>query len=60
MKEAVAQIEGYMAYLQDPKTGLLYHIYDVGTERIVRKKLWATVNGWALLGIARVAENALV
>ena len=56
--EAVAQIEGYMEYLKDESTGLLYHIYDAGTKRFVRKKLWATGNGWALLGIARVLETA--
>ncbi len=60
LKEAVAQIEGYMAYLQDPESGLLYHIYDAETGHFVRKKLWATGNGWALLGIARVVETALV
>lgn len=59
LEEAVAQIEGYIAYLKDEETGLLYHIYDAGTDRFVRKKLWATGNGWALLGIARVAEIAL-
>ena len=59
LEEAVFQIEGYMDYLQDKETGLLYHIYDAGTGRFVRKKLWATGNGWALLGIARVIETAL-
>lgn len=58
LAEAVKQIEGYMAYLKDDTTGLLYHIYDAGTKRFVRKKLWATGNGWALLGIARVADIA--
>ena len=59
LDEAVFQIEGCMNYLQDKKTGLLYHIYDAGTKRFVRKKLWATGNGWALLGIARVLESAI-
>ena len=59
LEEAVKQIEGYLTYLRDEKTGLLYHIYDAGTNRFVRKVLWATGNGWALLGIARVIENAL-
>jgi rhamnogalacturonyl hydrolase YesR len=58
VEEAVAQIEGYMDYLKDVETGLLYHIYDAGTDRFVRKVRWATGNGWALLGIARVAETA--
>lgn len=56
--EALFQIEGYINYLKDSKTGLLYHIYDAGTGNYVRKKLWATGNGWALLGMARVIENA--
>lgn len=59
LDEAVKQIEGCFAYLQDEKTGLLYHIFDPGTGKFVRKKLWATGNGWALLGIARVIETAL-
>lgn len=58
LDEAVRQIEGYLDYLQDEVTGLLYHIYDTGTKQFVRKKLWATGNGWALLGIARVIETA--
>ena len=58
VEEAVAQIEGYMDYLKDAETGLLYHIYDAGTDRFVRKVRWATGNGWALLGIVRVAETA--
>lgn len=60
VQDAIEQIEGYLDYLKDPQTGLLFHIYDTGTERFVRKKLWATGNGWALLGIARVIETALL
>lgn len=58
LEEAVFQIEGCIDYLKDDETGLLYHIYDAGTKQFVRKKLWATGNGWALLGIARVLEEA--
>ncbi len=57
-EEAYKQIVGMMKYLQDEKTGLLYHIFDAGNNEYVRKKLWATGNGWALLGIARVAKSA--
>ena len=42
----------------DEKKGLVNHIYDVGTKRFIREKVWATGNGWALLGIARVADFA--
>ena len=72
LDEAVRQIEGYITYLRDEKTGLLYHIYDAGNResirermrgnangRFVRKKLWATGNGWALLGIGRVIDVAV-
>lgn len=58
LDEAVKQIEGCFDYLHDEETGLLFHIFDPGTNRFVRKKLWATGNGWALLGIARIIETA--
>ena len=58
LDEAAKQIEGCFDYLQDEETGLLFHIYDPGTGKFVRKKRWATGNGWALLGIARVIETA--
>lgn len=58
LDEAVFQLQGYMSCLKDRKTGLLYHIYDAGQKRFVRQKLWATGNGWALLGLARVIEQA--
>ncbi len=56
--DAALQIEGHLHYLQDKETGLLYHIYDVGSSRFVRKLLWATGNGWALMGMVRVAALA--
>lgn len=56
--EAMTQIEGMVSYLKDPETGLLNHIYDAGSGRFVREKLWATGNGWALLGIASVIDIA--
>lgn len=59
IEEAEKQINGMMDYLCDPTTGLLYHIYDAGRECFVRRKLWATGNGWALLGMGRVIEEAL-
>jgi rhamnogalacturonyl hydrolase YesR len=59
--ESRKQLDGYLECLTDPKTGLLFHIYDAGNGKdapgkFVSKKLWATGNGWALLGIARVIE----
>lgn len=58
VEEACRQIEGYFHYLYLPEKKLLCHIYDVGTRQYVRKKIWATGNGWALMGIARVADIA--
>ncbi|MBE6758674.1 MAG: GNAT family N-acetyltransferase [Ruminococcaceae bacterium] len=57
--EALAQIESCMSYLRDDATGLLFHIYDAGSGRFVRRKLWATGNGWALMGIGRVIDTCL-
>lgn len=57
--EATKQFGGYYNILADDKTGLLYHIYDYGSNRFIRKKLWATGNGWALLGTARLLSEAV-
>lgn len=59
LDEAYYQIKGMYEYLCDDNTGLLYHIYDAGQGRFVRQKLWATGNGWALMGIGRVIDVAL-
>ncbi len=56
--EAVKQIRGYRRYLYDEEVNLFYHIIDAGQGRFVRKKHWATGNGWAAMGLARVIEEA--
>ncbi len=56
--EAAEQVRGYIRHLFDEKTGLFFHIADTESGRFVRKKHWATGNGWALMGLARVAEAA--
>ena len=55
---AFRQIQGYKRHLFDPMTGLFFHIVDTGSGKFVRRKHWATGNGWALMGIARVIEEA--
>lgn len=60
IEEAVKQIKGMVSYLQDVESGLLYHMYDAAKNCFVRKKLWATGNGWAVMGIAKVIELALL
>ena len=56
-KDAAVQIKGLFRYLRDPETGVLFHNYDVGSGKFVRRLRWATGNGWALMGIARVVEE---
>ena len=58
MDDALRQIRGLFMYLQDPSTRLFFHNYDVGTGRFLRKLRWATGNGWALMGIGRVIQEA--
>lgn len=58
VREAAEQIAGYTRHLFDSETGLFFHIVDTEQGRFVRKKRWATGNGWALLGLIRTAEEA--
>ncbi len=57
-EEAMKQIRGYLLHLYDTEAHVFYHIKDVKNDRFVRKVHWATGNGWALMGIARVIEEA--
>ncbi len=59
-KEAMEQIRGYIRHLRDAETGLFFHIVDTEQSRFVRQKRWATGNGWALLGLIRVADTLKV
>ena len=58
LNEATKQIYGVMNYLRDDETGCMFHSFDVGKGQFVRHKLWASGNGWTLLGIARVLKEA--
>lgn len=58
LDEALYQINGYIYHLYDKEANLFYHIKDVDQNRYVRKMHWATGNGWALMGLARVIEEA--
>ena len=58
LEEAAQQIRGYIRHLFDAPAGLFFHIVDTADGRFVRKKHWATGNGWALMGLARVTEAA--
>ncbi len=59
MDEAHKQVRGYIRYLYDEEFHLFYHKYDAGTKRYVRKLHWATGNGWAVMGLARIIEDAI-
>lgn len=50
--EAVAQLEGYAALLQDETTGLFYHQFNRQTRR-TNGAFWGRGNGWALLGLVK-------
>ncbi|MCL1823604.1 MAG: glycoside hydrolase family 88 protein [Oscillospiraceae bacterium] len=58
MNEATKQIFGIMNYLRDDESGCMFHVYDVAMHRFVRRELFATGNGWTLLGIAKVMNEA--
>ncbi len=57
-EEAAVQIRGYIRTLFDEASGLFFHIRDTESGKFVRRKHWATGNGWALMGLARTAEAA--
>lgn len=60
LDEAVRQIRGYVGYLRgESGQYLLSHIYDAGNQRFIRSQHWATGNGWALMGIGRVIDEAV-
>ncbi len=56
--EAFRQVKGYVKHLFDEEERLFFHIKDVKQEKFVRKVHWATRNGWALMGIARIMQEA--
>ncbi len=58
VQEAAEQIRGYARHLFDGESGLFWHIVDTRSGRFVRRKHWATGNGWALMSLARVTEAA--
>jgi rhamnogalacturonyl hydrolase YesR len=60
LNEATKQIFGIMNYLRDDESGCMFHIYDAGTQKFVRRKLWATGNGWTLLGVGKVLNEAKI
>ena len=58
LDEAARQLAGYREALLDRDVMLFRHIRDAGSGRFVRDVHWATGNGWALMGMVRVAAEA--
>ena len=56
--EAIKQVRGYIRHLYDDNAGLFYHIVDVKNGKFIRKLHWATGNGWAVMGLCRIVEEA--
>jgi len=54
--EAVKQVNGYWQALYIEEKGMLGHQYDDEKQQFGRDAIWATGNGWALAGIARVID----
>ncbi|MCR4792723.1 MAG: glycoside hydrolase family 88 protein [Lachnospiraceae bacterium] len=58
IEESFKQVKRYIHHLYDAEHNLFYHIKDVKQDKYVRKVHWATGNGWALMGIARIMQEA--
>ena len=59
VQEAYEQIKGYYFHLFDQNSGLFYHIVDTSSGKMIRPLHWATGNGWAMMGLARVIDFAI-
>ncbi|MBM3889756.1 MAG: hypothetical protein FJ388_11610 [Verrucomicrobia bacterium] len=54
--EAVRQMEVFARHLQDPTTGLFYHMYDeASAERT--PAFWARGNGWVVMSFTEVLKH---
>ena len=51
---ALAQIDGLLRRLRDPKSGLLASRWDEGEGRLIAPEHWGVGIGWALAGMTRV------
>lgn len=52
--EAMRQFDGYWKALYDPKSGLLFHMWNDAEGALGRPVHWGTGNGWALAAMARM------
>lgn len=54
--EAMKQIRGYWKVLFNKEKKLMSHIWDDGKKVYARSDFWGVGNGWAMAGLARVAD----
>jgi unsaturated rhamnogalacturonyl hydrolase len=55
-KEAIRQIKVFARHLQDPKTGLIYHMWDEKSGEHT-PSFWARGNGWVVMSCTEVLKN---
>ncbi len=54
--EAVRQLEVFAKHLQDPKTGMFYHMWDERTGKRT-PSYWGRGNGWVVLSYTEVLKH---
>ena len=55
-KEAIRQLGVFAKHLQDPKTGLFYHMWDEKSGKHT-PSFWARGNGWVVMSYTEVLKN---
>ncbi|MFQ6034383.1 MAG: glycoside hydrolase family 88 protein [Sedimentisphaerales bacterium] len=55
-QEAVRQLEIFAKHLQDPQTGLFYHMWDEGSD-VRTPSFWARGNGWIVMSYIEVLRH---
>ncbi len=55
-EEAVRQLEVFARHLQDPKTGMFYHMWDEATDKRT-PEYWGRGNGWVVMSYTETLKN---
>ena len=55
-EEAILQLEVFAKHLQDPKTGLYYHMWDEKSGEHT-PSFWARGNGWVVMATVETLKN---
>ena len=56
LDEGMAYYRAVQRRLRDSKTGLYHHKWDERAQRYARELFWGVGNGWALIGMMRMAR----